>query len=120
MGKVPITPLELYPIVVAMYVWGKHLTNRSICMYTDNFSLVYIINKQSSKDPCIMKLLRFMILHCLKYNILFRAKHLTSKENKLSDLLSRLQVQQFKQLHQTAEKFPTEIPDSVHHRLFFP
>lgn len=116
---IPITPLEFYPIVAALYVWGKELKNRSISMFTDNLALVHIINKQTSKDPCIMLLMRFMVLYCLKYNILFRARHVCGARNILADALSRLQVQKFRSLHPHANSHPTPIPDAVHHLVFF-
>ena len=47
-----------------------------------------VINKQSSQDETLMKLLRRLVLFSLRHNILFRATHLAGKFNILPDLLS--------------------------------
>lgn len=44
-----------------------------------------------------MVLVRRFVLACMKYNILTRAEHVIGKDNLLPDLLSRLQVEQFRQ-----------------------
>lgn len=60
---------------------------------TDNENIVYVINKQTSKDPRLLGLLRTLVLICLKNNILFRALHIEGARNILTDSLSRLQVE---------------------------
>jgi hypothetical protein len=43
-----LTLKELYPIIVAIEVWGYRIANKSICFNCDNEALVYVLNKQSS------------------------------------------------------------------------
>ena len=107
---VNITVKELYPIVVAVQIWGDSFANRSVCFNCDNEALVFIINKQTSKDENVMFLIRKLVLLALKYNILFTAKHFPGKFNILSDALSRLQVSKFKALMTDADPEPTMIP----------
>ena len=76
-----ITLLELYPIVLAVQIWGNRLANGPIMFYTDNQALVPIINKQSSKDKAIMCLVRKLLITCLRFNILFQAQHIAGKAN---------------------------------------
>lgn len=38
-------------------------------------AVVQVIKKQTAKETTIMKLLRKLIVQCLKFNILFVAKH---------------------------------------------
>lgn len=59
-------------------------------------ALVYIINKQTSKDPTIMKWVRQLVLLILKFNIMFQALHIKGIKNIAADQLSRLQIHQFK------------------------
>lgn len=108
-----ITFKELYPIVLALEIWGPHLKNKCITLYSDNFAVVYIINKQSCKDTHIMKLVRRLVLSCMQYNILIQAKHIPGKENILSDLLSRLQVQKFHLLAPNMDPQPTNVPEHL-------
>ena len=59
-----IVILELFPIVLAIEVWGSQLQNKQIYINTDNEALVHILNKQSSSDKLItcMILIRFLVL----------------------------------------------------------
>ena len=90
-----ITTLELYPIVAAVVIWGHDWANKSVCFYTDNEALVAIINKQTSCEPCVMTLLRKLVLVCLRSNIFFTARHVPGKDNILADKLPRLQMDEF-------------------------
>lgn len=57
---------------------------------------------------------RKLVLICLEYNIVFKAKHIAGVNNRLADSLSRLQVQSFKQLAPShMDKPPTEIPSHL-------
>ena len=47
-NRANITFLELFPIVIALELWGHLWKNHSIVFYTDNEALTFIINKQSS------------------------------------------------------------------------
>ena len=106
-----IAILEFYPMVLSLYLWGHAICDRCMLFFTDNESLVHVINKQSSKDKSLMFFIRKLVLICLKYNIVFKAKHIAGVKNRLDDSLSRLQVPYFKQLAPTHMfKLPTEIP----------
>ena len=109
-----IAILEFYPIVLSVCLWGHKIQNHCILFFTDNESLVHVINKQSCQDKSLMFFVRKLVLACLKYNILFKAKHIPGIHNKLADCLSRFQVQTFKQLAPThMNRFPTDIPQHL-------
>lgn len=91
-----ITLLELFPIVVAVIVLAPLLRNKRIMFFTDNMALVYIINKNSSKDTKSMVLVRLSVVSCMLNNIQFRARHIPGVHNILADNLSRLQVDAFR------------------------
>lgn len=88
-----ITVKELFPIVLAIEIWGSGMENNKILFMSDNMAVVQIINKQTSKDQTIMKLVRRLVLATLKHNIHFRAKHIPGKHNVIADRLSRFQFQ---------------------------
>ena len=46
----PITFKEIFPIVLALEIWGQELRDQCIILHIDNIAAVYILNKQSSKD----------------------------------------------------------------------
>lgn len=106
-----IAILEFYPIVLSLLLWGHKMQNHSILFFTDNESLVHVINKKSCRDKSLMFFVRKLVLVCLKNNILFKAKHIPGIHNKLADCLSRFQVQTFKQLAPAhMNRLPTDIP----------
>jgi hypothetical protein len=91
--------------------YGESGSVISLCVSTvDNETLVFILDKQTSKDSCLMFLVRKLVLLALKFNILFSAKHLPGKVNIYSDALSRLQVSKFQTLMPQADLQPTRIP----------
>ena len=101
---------ELYPIVVAIEVWGPLLKNKRLTLCTDNLSLVPVLTKHTSKDRLVMVLVRRLVLTALLNNIVIDAYHISSQKNILSDSLSRLQVAKFRQLNPGANKLPERIP----------
>lgn len=114
-----ITALELYPILAALFTWGHQFSNHCLWLYTDNMSLVSILNKQSSRDKVIMKMIRPLVLFCLRNNILIRASHIDGVKNTLADALSRSQIKRFRMLLPTADRYPTPVPPQVDQDLFF-
>jgi len=49
-----ITFLELFPVVVALNIWGYYQRNKKIIFHVDNQAVVYIINKKLSRSPRVM------------------------------------------------------------------
>ena len=109
-----IAVLEFYPIVLSICLWGHKMSNQSVLIFTDNESLVHVINKQSCRDTSLMFFVRKLVLHCLRHNIRFKARHVPGIDNKLADCLSRFQVSQFKQLAPShMSGLPTAIPPDL-------
>ncbi len=86
-----IAILELYPIVVAVNLWGAQIANKCIIFHCDNEAVVFIINRQTSKDCILMPLVRNLVLCCMNFNILIQASHIPGLYNVTSDKLSRFQ-----------------------------
>ena len=80
---------------------------------TDNEALVHIINKQTSRDPRVMTLLRKLVLCCLRLNVHFTARHVPGRENVLADKLSHSQVDSFKVAAPWADQTPTPLPQRL-------
>ena len=108
-----ITLLEFFPLLVAILIWGEVIQNKKILFKCDNQSVVNIVNNQSSKSDKIMVLVRAFTLHCLKWNIMFKAEYVPGIDNTLADSLSRLQIERFRRLHPTADPEPKALPDHV-------
>ncbi len=109
-SRYSIAWLEFFPIVVAVVIWGEMLKGKRIIIRTDNQAVVSILNRQTSKCPKIMKLLRFFVLQCLKLNVAFCARHIAGKNNNIADALSRFQMERFRGAAPTAEIDSTPVP----------
>jgi hypothetical protein len=108
-----INILELYPIALAVVMFGHLWSGTNVLFISDNLSVVYCLNKQTSKDKIMMKLIRFIVLKALKYNFCFKSKHISSSSNIICDKLSRLQVKEALQLAPHLNKCPAAIPLSM-------
>ena len=105
-----ITFLELFPVVVALQLWGQKLKNKKLLFNIDNQAVVTIINKKSSKSTRVMSLVRKLVFVTLRYNILVKPQHISGSLNLIADALSRCNWQRFRQLAPTADQEPEVIP----------
>ena len=106
-SNLSIAFLELYPIVIAVKLWGINMANKKILFRSDNAAVVSVINRRTSKCPKVMSLVRVLVLECLRYNIVFNAKHIPGVYNSIADALSRFQVHRFHKLAPNADKAET-------------
>ncbi|XP_053376993.1 uncharacterized protein LOC128547809 [Mercenaria mercenaria] len=111
--KLHINILELYPIAVAVMLFGKQWSNKNILFVCDNLAIVYCLQKQTSKDPIIMKLIRLIVLQSLEHNFCFTSKHIPSKENSVCDKLSRFQIEEALVEAPYLQNRPLHIPDDL-------
>ena len=108
--KLSISFLELFPIVLALRLWGSMLQNTRVVFWTDNQAVVAIMYRQTSRCPKIMKLVRTLVIRCLGLNILFKARHVPGIDNGIADALSRFQMTRFRQLAPGADPTITPLP----------
>ena len=81
----------MVPVLLAVTLWRHDLKNRRVLLHIDNSALVAVINNQTSKSKRVMCLVRQSVLVCMRNNIIFKAVHLSSKENFIADLIFRKQ-----------------------------
>ena len=105
-----ITLLEFIPVVIAIHLWANALSNKCVSLATDNWALVFIINKQTSRDKRIMSLVRKMVLCLLTHNIYLKAHHISSSQNALADSISRFNFQRAFKLQPLLNSVPSEVP----------
>lgn len=113
MKELHITVKELFQIVLALDIWGPLLANHRILFLLDNAAVAEIINKTSSKDTIIMKLVRRLVLAALKHNIHFKAKHIPGKTNVIYDLLSRFSFQEAHHIAPGLNANPVVVPSHL-------
>ena len=80
---VHITSKELLPILVACAVWGSL---RCLC---NNAAVVAIVRSGSSRDPCVMHLMRCLFFFVAHYQLVLAPAHIPGKQNEAADHLSR-------------------------------
>ena len=92
--------LELYALVLGIITWQDdcRLRDSRVQVHCDNMSVVHMINNITSSCKNCMFLLRKLILNGLLFNRRLTAKFVPTKENGVSDALSRLQFARFRKL----------------------
>lgn len=108
-----LTLLELFPIIVAVELWGPVLRDKRVCFYSDNMSVVYCISRLTSSSLPVLSLLRHLVLRCLQYNIWFRARHVPGVFNATADALSRFNWQEFRELLPGAARVGRSCPPAL-------
>ena len=68
--------LEFFLIFAPLSTCFNELRSDRVLFFTDNDSVVHVINNQTTKDTKMLRLLRRMVLICLRNNIFFRTRHI--------------------------------------------
>ena len=74
---------------------------------------MHIVNKQTSKSPEVMTLVRKLVLNTLLFNITLKAQYINTKSNAIADSISRCQWHRFRNLAPQADPDPTPLPPIV-------
>jgi hypothetical protein len=112
-SKYGITIKELYPITLAVELWGSALSTKRIMLHCDNQSVVHIINSQTAKCPLTMRLVRRLTVASMSSNLVLRSVHIRGVDNTLADLLSRFSDSQAR----LAAPWLNSRPDIIPHPL---
>ena len=109
--KPSIAFLELFALCMGVFIWQDWLRGIRCVLFTDNQSVIDIINQISSKCRQCMKLVRLLTLKGLLLNSRFFARHVVSEKNFLADSLSCQNIKQFKHLsaHLDMDPYPAEL-----------
>ncbi|KAJ1187758.1 hypothetical protein NDU88_004528 [Pleurodeles waltl] len=94
-GGRSIAFLELFPLAVAVCLWGSPLWHKCVLFRVDNLAVVQLVNQQLAQDVQVLQLLRVFVLRCLQNDIFFRALHVPGVNNDKADALSRSQWDRF-------------------------
>lgn len=105
--------LELFPLIVALVVWHREFRDRSILFHVDNMAVVNLINTQKARDTRVLRLLRCFMLHSLRLNMVFKAKHIAGVNNVIADALSRFNWQKFHELVPGVDTCKTPVPPDI-------
>ena len=117
-SSVNIAAKELFPIVVAISIWGPFISEKCIFIYSDNSAVVSTLSSRSAKDKFMSHLLRCLFFFMAHYNVAYRVFHLAGKRNSAADALSRNKLSDFLSIFPQAPKTPSLIPPSLLSMLF--
>jgi len=81
---------ELFAVVAAAATVASSLAGTSIVFLVDNAAGVAIINRQSTRSPALLTLLRALYATSTEHNIHIRARHIAGVHNTVADRMSRL------------------------------
>ena len=98
---------ELFPIVVAAFLWGPQWVSRQVKFLCDNESVVAVLKSGTSRDKSLMVLLRYLTMLAIRHSFSFTASSVPGKDNPVADALSQFQFQQFKRLVPHADATPS-------------
>ena len=101
---------ELFPIVMAAYLWGPQWSSRWVEFLCDNESVVAVLSSGTSRDPKLTVLMRFLALLAVNHSFSFKASSVRGRANLVADALSRFQFQRFRHLAPQADLAATPVP----------
>ena len=102
---------ELFPVVLAVELWGAAFRDRKVRFHGDNMGVVQVINRVTASSPPVIRLLRHLVLRCLQLNIFVYAVNLPGVENVVADAPSRFQWDRFRELVPEAEEQGVPCPE---------
>ena len=113
--KPSIEFLELYVLMAAVLQWIYRFKNNRVILFCDNISVMQMINKTTSSCKHCMNLIRIVVLESLNQNVRIYAKYVSSKDNAISDSLSRNQMARFIKLTKDLkmDENPTPVPSII-------
>ena len=76
-------------------------------------AVMHILTNTTPRDSKLMALVRKLVITCMLCNLQFRAGHIPGYRNVQGDLLSRLQVETFRQQNTWASKLPVLLPADI-------
>lgn len=77
--------LELFPILVAVDIWGSKIRDRQICFHCDNMGVVEIVSSLSASSLPLVHLLSHLILRCLSLNCFVQTVYVPGVLNSIAN-----------------------------------
>ena len=87
--KLHISALEMITLTVTTKLWIHRFQSTRLQIYSDNLATVLAVNTGKSRDPTINSCLRELVYVLAINNSEMKARHISTKNNTFSDMLSR-------------------------------
>ena len=106
--------LELFALYTGIFTWEYELKNMHMKVLCDDQSVVWMINNLSSSCRHCMYFLCLLVLNGLQFNQRVVAQHIMGTDNKMSDALSRNQLDCFRHVAPPGMKqYPDKISETL-------
>lgn len=102
--------LELFPVVVAISLWGESFHNKKVCLHCDNLGVVQDINSLSGSSPTSYTSFAISGFVLSSRNVFLYPVHILGVENTLAHTLSHFQLDRFRELAHGTEQHGTPCP----------
>ena len=106
-----INYLELAALTFAVFLWSDRLRDKRVVILCDNKSVRDMVNSTSGSTKNCMVLIRLPTLRSMEFNMRIFVRYLESKNNDISDALSRQNWSSFRKL--TKKMDVNEKPDML-------
>ena len=87
--RLHINALELLSVMVCVKVWSCKLKGSKIVIYCDNSSSVSVLNSGACRNSFMQSCLREICFEAASNEFEIKARHLSTNENRIADMLSR-------------------------------
>ena len=94
-----INLLELWPVLVAVWRWGREWIGSKVRFKSDNTQVVTMINTGRSRSVYCMAWLRELFWLCFIYDLHITAEYIRTSDNIIPDFLSRVTDPRVRSLH---------------------
>ena len=95
------------------HLWDHCWAAKRVEFCSDNMAVVSVPRSDTSMDPNMMVLLRYLCLCAAHHSFAFTAFHGAGRDNSIADALSRFDFQRFRHLAPHATRAATPIPPSL-------
>ena len=87
-----ITILEMFAVIICLKLWGCNFKGKRIQMFCDNQSICQVVNSGKARAEILQDCLREIAFLAAVHEFQIKMVHLESKANRISDCLSRWDI----------------------------
>ena len=113
MSDFPIATKEMYPVVLAAFIWGQWWSGQHVLFQVDNNTVAAAVRSGSCRERRVMQLLRVLHFVAAKYQFTFTAEHILGSDNPVADAISRDSVPKAFSLSPQLEQVPDHVPAAI-------
>ena len=99
--------VEMRAVAIALATWGPSCRGRRITIRSDSLVAVQTFTRKSAHHPALMHMIRTILFLAASHQFAIRLRHIDGVANVYADMLSRGQIQAFRNSQSTFDRSPT-------------